>query len=305
MAAEHMRAFANLPGATLVGSFSRSKDRAEALAANYPGMTVSDSLHQLYEQTRADLVVVTVNELSMNAIAQECFAYPWTVLLEKPAGYNLSDASAILNAARAKSRRVYVALNRRSYSSMRMVRDRLHNINGNRFIKVQDQEDIVEACRAGRPDIVIANWMYANAIHVIDCFRVFGRGTVTKVMPIRPWNPKLPGFVVAHIEFASGDFGLYEAVWNGPGPWAVTINACDERYELRPLEQAAVQLNGQRHLTTLPTERMDQQYKPGLRFQAEQAVRAARGEPSDLPTIEDAFQSMRLVAQIYGHDTNN
>ena len=72
------------------------------------------------------------------------------------------------------------------------------------------------------PQLVIDNYMYANSIHLIDFFAVFGRGPVTAVEPIIPFNRDTPRFVAAKIEFDSGDIGLYEAVWNGPGPWAST-----------------------------------------------------------------------------------
>lgn len=302
MASEHLRTFAGLPEVELAGIYSRTADRAAALAKVYPELAVCSSIAELYEQTRADLVVVTVNELSANDVAHACFAFPWTVLIEKPVGYDLADAAVIAKGAREMQRKVLVALNRRSYGSTRAVRARLHQLAGPRFIKVQDQQDIIEAGQLRKPEAVIANWMYANAIHLIDYFRVFGRGEITKVDSVIPWNPNAPGFVVAHLEFDSGDTGLYEAVWNRPAPWAITVHAAQERYELRPLEFASVQLYGQRHLTELPADPGDQSFKPGLRYQAEQAVRAARGEAADLVTIDDAFETMRLVARIYGLD---
>ena len=39
---------------------------------------------------------------------------------------------------------------------------------------------------------------------------------------------------------------------------------------------------------------------PGFRLQAEKAVAAALGEPSDLPRIAEALATMRLVRAIYG-----
>ena len=61
--------------------------------------------------------------------------------------------------------------------------------------------------------------MYANSIHVVDYLRVFGRGKITSVTPVFAWDPKTSHVVVAKIEFDSGDIGLYEGVWKGPGPW--------------------------------------------------------------------------------------
>lgn len=301
MATEHAKAFSGLPGVALAGVFSRTRARAEQLALSYPGMVVCDSVGDLHERTRADLVVVTVKELSMAAIATECFAFPWAVLLEKPAGYDLADATSILEAATKAGSRAYVALNRRAYSSTRQVLARLADNAGPRFVKVMDQQD-QQAARDiyKEPPEVVRNYMYANSIHLIDYFRVFGRGEVTGVVPVIPWTPEKPGMVVSKIEFSSGDVGLYEGVWDGPGPWVVSVVTPQERLEMRPLEQAAMQLRGERKVTVLDLDPDDTAFKPGLRYQALQAVAAARGEPSYLPTLTDSWQSMNLVARIFG-----
>lgn len=302
MASEHMKAFFGIEGVELVGIFSRTRERGEQLAANYSGMKVCGSIDELYQQTFADLVVVTVTELSMNTVATECFTYPWKVLLEKPVGYNMPDATAILEAAKRNSSCVYVALNRRAYSSTGIALDRLQGNAGPRFIKVQDQQDQEAALNIYKaPPLVAENYMYANSIHMIDYFHVFGRGEITKVTPVVPWNSKEPGIVVAHIEFSSGDIGLYEGIWNGPGPWVVTVNTPQERLEMRPLEQLTVQFKGERKLNPVQADQVDVEYKPGLRKQALAAVAAVRGQSTTLATLEDSFQSMQLVARIFGH----
>jgi predicted dehydrogenase len=264
-------------------------------------MAVCDSVGELYERTGADLVVVTVKELSMAAIAAECFAFPWAALLEKPAGYDLADATSILEAAEKAGSRAYVALNRRAYSSTRQALARLADNAGPRFVKVMDQQDQQAAREIYKePPEVVRNYMYANSIHLIDYFRVFGRGEVTGVVPVVPWTPEKPGMVLSKIEFSSGDVGLYEGVWDGPGPWAVSVVTPRERLEMRPLEQASVQLRGERKVAALDLDPDDAAFKPGLRYQALQAVAAVRGEPNHLPTLADSWQSMNLVARIFG-----
>jgi predicted dehydrogenase len=89
MAREHIRAFADVPGVVLSGIQSRTKARAEALAAELGVGLVCDSIEELHERTHAHLVVVSVPELSANDVSRRCFAFPWTALLEKPAGYDL------------------------------------------------------------------------------------------------------------------------------------------------------------------------------------------------------------------------
>jgi hypothetical protein len=141
--------------------------------------------------------------------------------------------------------------------------------------------------------------MYANSIHTIDYLRVFGRGAIRSVKSIMPWDPSQPGIVIALILFESGDAGLYEGVWDGPGPWAAQVTTASQMWEMRPLERAAVQRRGERRLEAVEPDPIDLAFKAGFRRQAEWAVLAALGESSDCPTIDDALESMRLVRSIF------
>jgi len=299
MAREHILAFADVPGVKIAGIHSKTRSRAEALAQEYGIAGVYDSISDLYEKTRADLVVVTVFETAMNPVSRASFEYPWTVLLEKPPGYNLSDAEEILSAAKAASRKVLVGLNRRFLSSTRAVLADLQSRPSPRFIHVQDQQNLQVAASIGHPDIVVKNWMYANSIHVIDYLRLFGRGMVTSVTPIFAWDAKSSAVVAAKIEFSSGDLGMYEGIWKGPGPWAVTVTTPEKRWEMRPLEQASFQLWGERKLQPVAVHKWDQNFKPGFRLQAENAVASALGRPSQSPTLDEAIETMRLINGIF------
>lgn len=300
MAREHLRAFQAIPGVKIAGMFSRTRQRAQVLADEFNIPAVCDSVDELYEKTRADLVVVTVPELAANRVSRACFQYPWTCLLEKPAGYNFSDAQEIEAAARARNVPAYVALNRRFYSSTQQVLADLKNIDAPRFIHVQDQEDPKRALQAGQPQTVVENWMYANSIHLIDYFTFLGRGQIVAVECIFPWNPSAPWVVAAKIRFDSGDIGLYQGIWNGPGPWSVSVNTVVKRWEMRPVEQAAYQLAGQRMIEPVQINPWDQQFKPGLRLMAEKAVAASQGVQTDLPTLGEALKSMKLVKEVFG-----
>ncbi len=300
MAREHVRAFVSIPGVRVCGIHSRTAARAESLSAEFGIQTVAASIPNLYERTRAQLVVIAVPELEVRAVAEACFEFSWVALVEKPAGYNYEDAQAIANAASLAQRRAFVALNRRYYSSTRHVRAALASDTSPRFIKVQDQEDPAQALASGQPSLVVANWMYANSIHLIDLFRVFGRGAVASVNPVIPWNADVPGVVVSHVRFDSGDEGLYEGLWNAPGPWAVSVSTPATRWELRPIEQVSRQNRGERRAVAIDVDARDVDYKAGLWAQAEAAVAAVRHEPTDLPTLKDALETMRLARMIFG-----
>lgn len=296
-AREHIRGFADVPGTEVVGIHSRTRAPAEELAEEFGIAVVADSIAELHERTGADVVVVGVNELSLNAVAQACLAHPWLLVVEKPPGYDLADALSIQAAAEGRS--VLVAMNRRSYGVTRAVLDALRDADGHRFVVVQDQQSLARAAEAGAPELVVRNYMYANSIHLIDYLRVFCRGEVVDVQRIVSWDPSDPGPVVAAVRFSSGDLGLYEAVWHAPGPWGVSVTVSGRRWELRPLERGTMQAPGAPP-EPLPDDEWDTCFKPGYRAQAQAIVDFSYGRPAAVVTLDDAVATVHLVARIYG-----
>jgi predicted dehydrogenase len=276
MALEHAKAFASLPSVEIVGVCGRTRSRAEALAATC-GIHVYDSVDAMYRDTHADAVVVAVNELSMHDVCVACFEHPWLCLLEKPVGIDLAQAQAILALSRRADGRCFVALNRRSYSATRQALAELAQDDSPRLISVLDQQDMVSARAGGQPDKVLRNYMFANSIHLIDYLNLFGRGEVVDVEPVVRWTPATPGFVVGAIRYSSGDSGLYQSVWDGPGPWSVTVTNRQVRLELRPLERLSIQRRGERRLTEIAPDPIDERFKPGLLYQAQQILAALEG----------------------------
>jgi len=301
MAREHIRAFQDISGVVVTGLYTRTLVRGMSLAEEFNIKIVSNSIADLYKRANADLVVVCVPELSAEEVLQECFNYSWHVLAEKPIGYNLHQAEALTQLAINKNRNVYVALNRRHYASTVAMLNDIQGDNGARFIKIQDQESPRLALVAGQPDLVVQNWMYANSIHLIDFFTILGRGQIIEVVPIIPWNKNKPSTVIAKIIFDSGDIGLYEATWDAPGPWAVSVNTERVRWELRPIEVATYQQYGQRASQQVPINQLDEKFKPGLRRQAELAIERVSGKANDLPTISQSLNTMRLIDRIYNN----
>ena len=299
MADEHIKAFSDIPEVSIVGIYSRTQERSDNLAKKYGIAKVYDSIRSLYEGTQADLVVIAVPELSVNTVCKEAFKYPWQALIEKPVGYNLQDAEDIAAAADKAGRKAYVGLNRRHYSSTRAVLTEIEDLAGQRLVQVLDQENPVAALEAGQPQLVVDNWMYANSIHIVDYLCVFCRGEVTSVDHVIKWDPQEPRFVMTKVNYSSGDIGVYQAIWNGPGPWAVTVSTQAKRWEMRPLEQAASQIYKSRKSEPLPVHEWDTKFKPGLRKQAEETIKALRGEKHTLPSLADGIKTMQLVSKIY------
>ena len=301
MGKEHARAFSMLEGVHVAGLASRTRARADAMAAELAVPLVADSVAELYDRTRADLAVVAVPELSVSAVAKAAFACPWAVLIEKPAGYDLEDAEDIARAAAGRQQPVMVGFNRRFYSSTRAIRDDLDTRpEETRFVHVQDQQSYAEARRYNHPEQVVERFMYANSIHLIDLIPVFGRGEVARVQRITPWRGGETVIMMAYVEFTSGDTALYEGVWQGPGPWACSVSTVGKRWTMQPLEQAAYQNAGERARHSVEVAEEDRKCKPGLLLQARAAVAKVRGASSSIPTLGDSLGTMRLIHHIFG-----
>ena len=300
MTTEHMKAFSDIEEVVITGICSKTRERAEKLAALYPGTIVCDTIDELYGKTKADIIVVSVPELIVAELASQCFRYPWICLFEKPLGLNVNESKQINAEAKQTHSKVFVLLNRRQYSSTDTVLKDLEDRSETRLIQVQDQEDIKVQTEKGVSKLLTDNWMYANAIHIIDYFTFLGRGEISTVENLIPWNPANPGYVSAKINYVSGDIGLYTAIWNAPAPWSVAVTTASRRWELKPLEQAAYQDYRSRAVNPVVSHEWDTQFKPGLRKQAQQAINFFKGEEHALPTLDDAMETMELIHTIYG-----
>jgi predicted dehydrogenase len=299
MALEHARAFSSIPGVEIVGIYNRTRKRAEDLASRTDGAIVCSSIKELYEKTEPQLVVAAVSIASMLTVSRACMKYPWTCFLEKPPGSDLRESLSIQEEAMRRGRNIIVGLNRRFYSSTKTAERGLGGLDAPRYIHVLDRQNTQYALSLGHPRSVIKKWMYAASIHLIDYFRIFGRGKIVAVRPILPWNPSRPNVVLSELAFDSGDVGLYEAIWNGPGPWGVAVTTPEIRWEMRPLEKITRQNGDDRRAISLRMHQRDRDFKPGFRLQAEQAVAAALGKPSMSATLNDAVETMRLVQRLY------
>jgi predicted dehydrogenase len=299
MSKEHIKAFKSIDDFDITGIYSRTRSKAELISVDFNIKYVCDSIDELYMKTKADLVIISVPELSTKDVCELAFKFPWICLIEKPVGYNLSNAMEILNLAEKNKTKAYAALNRRHYSSTRSLQEDLKTNNEIRVVNVFDQENPQVSLEGGTPKLVVDNWMYANSIHIIDYFSLFCRGSLVNVKNIEKWTPAKPCFVLSKLEYSSGDIGIYEAIWEGPGPWAVTVSTPSKRWELRPLEELRTQEYKSRKTFLQVIHEWDTDFKPGLRLQAEEALKALNGESHQLPTIKDALITMELIKKIY------
>ena len=298
MTSHHMKAFASINTVQITGIYSKTIEKANQLSSLYPTCKVYNTIEDLYNDTKSDLVVISVPELATETICIECFKYPWKCLVEKPIGYNLEIANIINEEALKYNRDVYVAFNRRHYASTRNLLLELNKTNETRYIHIYDQENPNAALLSGQPELVVKNWMYANSIHLIDFVLLLGRGNIKNIINI---IPLIDNYILTKIEFDSGDIVIYECVWNAPAPWSVVVNTKNKRWEMRPIEKLFFQDFTSRQLQEFELDDLDIIYKPGLKVQAEEMLKVIRGEKNNMPKMKDALDTMQIINKIYNN----
>lgn len=298
MALEHIRAFSAVEGANISGIYGRSLEKALDLKEKFGIGSVCKSIDDLY-QTGAQLVVICVSELASVEIIEECAIHDWKILCEKPIAPNLEAALCLKSKIESRLGDVYVAHNRRFYSSIIGAIEALDRSTDQRIIRISDQEDTIAAKATGVPDLILKNWMYANSIHLIDLFHVFGRGAVQNIEAIYDIVIGDTRFFEVRLDFDSGDIGIYQACWNAPSPWSVQVSTPDIHLNMSPIETAQFQLAGSRAWNDISVHSSDVNFKPGLVSQAIEAVKAASGRPSKLVTLTQSLETMKLISRIY------
>lgn len=299
IAREHAKAFLDLDDIELLGVTSRSKEPLEIFATQFKISNKCDNIDDLYKMTKAELVIITVNIDQISSVLIECARYPWTILVEKPLGTNFAESQRLSKDLGDATNRIYVALNRRHYSTFREL-DRLINLNSDqRIIKVTDQEDQFAARLAGFSTPITDHWMFANSIHLIDILRQFGRGKIIRIEQETKWKSMTIMKHCVSIAFDSGDLGIYECHWNEVGPWSVSVSKENSNWLMKPLEKLEQVIETGEVIDITPKSDWDTKFKPGFRLQAKMMIAQMKGQESKIVSFQDALMTMQLVHDMY------
>lgn len=300
MAEEHIKVFKSIKSVKISGIYSRTLSRASKLAKKYNIPYTAKNISDLYNKTKSHAVVICVSSINTKKVCLESFRYSWMCLIEKPIGYNYKDALFLYKKSLKLKNKIFIALNRRHYGSTIKILNDLRLSKQKRLIEVTDQEDLEMQRKFGENPKIIKNFMYANSIHLIDYINLFGRGKIKSVQPTIRWNEKKPNFILYTIKFFSGDLAIYKAFWNRPGPWSVIISTKKKRWESKPLENLNIQQKNSRKIKKIKLNIIDKKFKPGLKIQAIQFLKAINNLDNNLPTIKDGFETVKLIKKIYG-----
>lgn len=301
MALEHLKVFSEMPNVELTGITSRNLKNATSLSRSFGIKTVYKDCEELFKDQQVEGIVIAVSEMALPSILKKSKFNQAKLLIEKPIGLDLNETKYLIDILQKRESRSYIALNRRFFSSTLHAHQLLKAEEGCRIISIRDQESPALALTSGQPYEVCEKWMFANSIHLIDYFTNFARGEVRRVEVSNKYSKELPFFTNSTIFFSSGDIGTYEAIWNAPGPWSVSITTKNLFLELRPLEKMVLRRENHEIIEFLPSE-VDLEFKPGLRLQAENFIEAIKNKPNQLADLDDAVKTSTLISELYSQN---
>ena len=78
--------------------------------------------------------------------------------------------------------------------------ENLKSDNSKRYIQVFDQQDLEQPSVRKYPKSVRDNWMFKNPIHLIDYFKIFGRGNIKSIKNFKIYENKQLKILNANIK---------------------------------------------------------------------------------------------------------
>ena len=299
MAEEYLKVLSDINEFNIVGISSRNINRCFNLKKKFKRLKVFENIDIMYNETKSDLVIVTCSAESTRMVAETVTRYPWIILFEKPIGLGIREYEEIIEICKNRFSKAYVALNRRYYSSTERMTEMLKNIDGPRYVEINDQEVINSNLKESKHPKVIENWMFGNSIHLIDYIDILCRGSLSKIQIMNQWDSNNPKLVSARLNFDSGDVVNYTAIWNAPAPWSIRVYTKDKYLISQPIETLSYIDKASRQIIKVKLDSIDEKYKPGLFRLLQEIVRYHNGKENKLVSVFENKNTMQYISKIY------
>jgi predicted dehydrogenase len=214
------------------------------------------------------IVATGVESLAENAISL-IRAGLKKILVEKPGGLNSEEIEKLKAESEANNAEVFIAYNRRFYSSVAKAKEIIENDGG----VTSFHFDFTEWSHKIEPLVkapgVKEAWLLANSTHVIDlAFYLGGFPTVINCYTggSLSWH-KHSIFAGAGVT-ETGALFSYGANWESAGRWGIELMTKAHKIILRPMEELFIQDKGSVEIKKVEIDTtFDAKFKPGLYLQ--------------------------------------
>jgi predicted dehydrogenase len=193
------------------------------------------------------------------------------ILVEKPAGLNMAEISALNVYAKQMGANVYVGYNRRFYSSVQTARRLIQKDGGVQSFNFEFTEWPDKILNLNTSKDIKKKWVLANSSHVMDlAFHLGGKPEVLSSFHAGglSWHPNSSIFTGAGCTNTGALFS-YQANWGSPGRWGLEVCTANYRFVFRPIEHLSLMRKNSVLLeqVDIDEEALDQHYKPGVFLQ--------------------------------------
>lgn len=224
------------------------------------------------------------------------------ILVEKPGAVDVEGMKRIAELAEKKSANVFIAYNRRFYSSVMTAQRMIEEDGGLSSFLFEFTEWTHNVKSFNKTPFQLDNWFIGNSTHVVDTAFFFGgkpKEIASFVTSHLDWHPKGSIYAGSGITDKNILFS-YHANWQAPGSWKLELLTNKNRYIFRPFEKLHVQqLKSVAIEEVKINDELDIQFKPGL-FEQTRAYLFNTNLRSRILNVKKAAEMMVIYEKMNG-----
>lgn len=225
------------------------------------------------------------------------------ILLEKPGGLDAKEIQKVCNESKRLGAEVYIAYNRRFYSSVKKAKEIIEEDGGVTSFNFELTEWGHVIANIFKDSRVKENWFLANTTHITDlAFYLGGKPEEISCFTVgsTDWHKRSTIFSGAGRTKGNALFS-YQGNWESPGRWSVEIITNKHRLIFRPLEKLQIQNIGNisKEFVEIDDE-LDILYKPGLYKQVESFLT----NRINLCSVSEQWEFVKIYNQMANYEEN-
>ncbi len=226
------------------------------------------------------------------------------VLLEKPGVLSYNKLDDLIRLSEAKGSMVYIAYNRRFFSSIERAKQIIKDDGGVKSAYFEFTEWVSLVDHGAYNDEVKKKWVLCNSSHVIDAF-FYLCGYPDEIFPLS--SGTISWYECGSVYCGSGKtkkgvLFSYHSNWQGPGRWGIELVTDNHRICLRPMEALHIQVLNSVEVKAVQIDNYyDTQYKPGV-YEETRAFMGMSGRESDLCSLQQQKDLMRICEKVSGEE---
>lgn len=223
------------------------------------------------------------------------------ILVEKPCVLEKHQLTKLQELAEKAKSNVYIAYNRRFFSSVIKARQIVEEDGGLEMVKFDFTEwsHVIESLE--KDPLEKERWLLANSTHIID-LAFFFSGTPKELKTVvygsLDWHPSGQIFAGAGVS-EKGVVLSYGSDWGSAGRWWMELFTQKRKLKLCPIESVVETRKGTVSESVVEfDDALDKKYKPGLFLQTE---RFLSGRDGGLKSLEQLSRDFAFYCQIAGY----